>query len=200
MDGSYRQIEVKLAKGKYKLAYRHGYNAEDTPVSDTRPSMEPLAPLLQFGMPSATGILYGVRVGPAATQPPPGARRAGQNEKLNAPLTRFDVDLIIRADDVALRSDPGGSRTGKILVGLKAYDRDGNALNWEGDAENLEITPDQYSTVHDKGLPAHLEIDLPPNTAIHLVTAVYDFNSGKAGTLEVPVSAVSLPAAAGKTN
>ncbi len=200
MDGSYRQIEVKLAKGKYKLAYRHGYNAEDTPVSDTRPGMEPLAPLLQFGMPSATGILYGVRVGPAATQPAPGARRAGQNEKLNAPLTRFDVDLIIRADDVALQSDPGGSRTGKILVGLKAYDRDGNALNWEGDAENLEITPDQYSTVHDKGLPAHLEIDMPPNTAIHLVTAVYDFNSGKAGTLEVPVSAVSLPAAASKTN
>jgi len=23
MDGSYRQIEVKVAKGKYKLAYRH---------------------------------------------------------------------------------------------------------------------------------------------------------------------------------
>ncbi len=91
-------------------------------------------------------------------------RRAGQNEKLNAPLTRFDVDLIVRAEDVLLQSDPQGGRSGKILVGLKAYDRDGNALNWEGDSQNLEITPDQYSTVRDKGIPAHLEIDLPSNT------------------------------------
>ncbi len=200
MDGSYRQIEVKLAKGKYKLAYRHGYNAEDTPVSETKPSMEHLAPLLQSGMPSATGILYGVRVGPAATQPASDAMRAGQNETLHGPLTRFDVDLIVRAGDVALQSDPQGRRSGKILVGLKAYDRDGNALNWTGDSENLEITPDQFSTVQDKGLPAHLEIDLPSNTNVHLVTAVYDFNSGKAGTLEVPVSAVPLPTATNKTN
>jgi hypothetical protein len=200
MDGSYRQIEVKLAKGKYKLAYRHGYNAEDTPVSETKPSMEPLAPLLQFGMPSATGILYGVRVGPAAIQPAPDARRAGQNDRLNAPLTRFDVDLIVRAEDVVLQSDPQGGRSGKILVGLKAYDRDGNALNWEGNLETLDIKPDQYNTIEDKGLPAHLEIDLPSNTNVHLVTAVYDFNSGKAGTLEIPVSAVPLPTATSKTN
>ena len=200
MDGSYRQIEVKLADGKYKLAYRHGYNAEDTPVSENKAGANPLAPLLQSGMPSATGILYGVRVAPAATQPAPDAKRAGQNEKVNPPLTRFDVDLIVRAEDVVLQSSPGGGRSGRILVGLKAYDHDGNALNWEGDSENLEISPDQYSTVQEKGLPAHLEIDLPSNTNVHLVTAVYDFDSGKAGTLEIPVSAIPLPAATGKTN
>ncbi len=200
MDGSYRQIEVKLAKGKNKLAYRHGYNAEDTPVSENKSGADPLVPLLQFGMPSASGILYGVRVTPAATQPAPDAKRAGQNEKLNAPLTRFDVDLILRAEDVLSQSDPQGGRRGKILVGLKAYDRDGNALNWEGDSENLEIAPDQYSTVQDKGIPAHLEIDFPSNMNVHLVTAVYDFDSGKAGTLEIPVSAIPVPAATGKTN
>jgi VWFA-related protein len=188
MDGSYRQIEIKLAKGKYKLAYRRGYNAEDTPMSGASSDMDSLAPLLQFGMPSATGILYGVRVEPAAIQPGPDARRAGQNERLDVPFTRFDVDLIVRAQDVVLQSEPQGDRTGKILVGLKAYDRDGNAVNWQGDSETLDIRPDQYSTVQDKGLPAHLEIDLPSNMNVHLVTAVYDSNSGKAGTLEVPVS------------
>jgi VWFA-related protein len=198
MDGSYRQIEVRLAKGKYKLAYRRGYNAEDSPVSETKPDIEHLAPFLQSGMPSATGILYGVRVTPAAVQPAPDAKRAGQNEKLHAPLTRFDVDLIIRAEDVALQSDPKGLRSGRILVGLRAYDRDGNALNWQGDAANLKIAPGQYSGVQEKGIPAHLEIDLPSNASVNLVTAVYDFNSGKAGTLEVPVSLVPSPAATTK--
>ena len=198
MDGSYRQIEIKLARGKYKLAYRRGYNAEDTTVSENKSGADPLVPLLQFGMPSATGILYGVRVEPAAIQPASDAPRAGQNQKLNAPLTRFDVDLIVRADDVVLQSEQQGVRSGKILVGLKAYDRDGNALNWVGDSETLDVKPDQYRTIQDKGLSAHLEIDLPSNTSVHLVTAVYDFNSGKAGTLDIPMSAAPLPSGTGR--
>ncbi len=200
MDGSYRQIEVKLAKGKYKLAYRRGYNSEDTPMSGASSDMDSLATLLQFGIPSVTGILYGVSVGPAAVQPGPDARRAGENENLNAPFTRFDVDLIVRAQDVVLQSEPQGGRRGKILIGLKAYGRDGSAVNWEGDVETLKIKPDQYSIIEDQGLPAHLEIDLPSNTEVHLVTAVYDSNSGKAGTLEIPVSAAPLPTATSKTN
>jgi len=173
-------------------------------MSGASSDMDSLAPLLQFGMPSATGILYGVRVGPAASQPAPGARRAGQNEKLDAPFTRFDVDLIVRAQDVLLQSNPQSDRSGKILLGLKAYDRDGNAVNWVGDSETLDIRPDQYSTVQDKGLPAHLEIDLPSNADVHLVPAVYDSNSGKAGTLEIPVSVAPSPSkrssATDKTN
>ncbi|WP_348263129.1 VWA domain-containing protein [Telmatobacter sp. DSM 110680] len=193
MDGNYRQIEVKLAKGKYKLAYRQGYNAEDTPVSQGNLGIDQLAPLLQSGMPGATGVLYGVLLGPSAIQPGPDAKRAGQNEKLSAPYTRFDVDLIIRAQDVRLLSDAQGDRSGRILVGLRAYDLNGNAVNWVGDAENLMIRPDQYSAIQRDGLPAHLEIDLPSNTDLHLVTTIFDTNSGNAGTLEIPVSAATQP-------
>ncbi len=132
MDGSYRQIEVKLAKGKYKLAYRHGYNADSAPVPEAESGMDPLAPLLQFGMPSATGVLYGVQVKTAATQPPPDANRAGQNAKLKAPFTRFDVDFIVREQDVILQPEPQGGRSGKILLGLKAFDHDGNVRELGG--------------------------------------------------------------------
>jgi hypothetical protein len=38
-----------------------------------------------------------------------------------------------------------------------------------------------------KGIPVHLNIDLPTTGDIHLVTAVYDLNSGTAGTLEIPL-------------
>jgi hypothetical protein len=188
MDGSYRQIEVKLAKGKYKLAYRHGYNADDNPIPQASSVAAPLAPLLLFGMPNATGVLYGVRAEPAATQPAPGAPQAGQNAKLNAPLTRFDVDFVVREQDVVLRPDAQGVRSGKILMGLKAYDRDGNAVNWEGVTETLRISPDQYPSIQKTGIPVHLEIDLPSSVYAHLVTAVYDWSSGKAGNLEIPVN------------
>ncbi len=71
------------------------------------------------------------------------------------------------------------------------------SVNWEGDTETLDINPDQYKTIEENGLPAHLEIDLPSNIDVQLVTAVYDWNSGKAGTLEIPVSASSDQARTG---
>jgi VWFA-related protein len=192
-DGSYRQIEVKLANGKYKLAYRHGYNADDNPTSQAGSPVGPLASLLLFGMPSATGVLYGARAKPAITQPAPGAPLAGQNAQLKAPFTRYDVDFIVREQDVVLQSEAGGMRTGKILLGLKAYDRLGNAVNWEGVTETLNIDPDQYRSFQKTGLTLHLEIDLPSNIDAHLVTAVYDWNSGKAGNLEIPLNAAPAP-------
>ena len=61
MDGSYRQIEIKLLHGKNKLTYRQGYNAVDS-STPAHSHVDPTAPLLQLGLPGATGILYGVSV------------------------------------------------------------------------------------------------------------------------------------------
>ncbi len=188
MDGGYRGVEVKLAQGKYKLSYRHGYNADDASVPHSSSTVDPLVALLRFGMPGASGVLYGVHVEPAAIQPARNAERAGQNANLKAPFTRFNVGFTVREQDVAWQSDEKGVRRGKILLGLKVYDRDGNAVNWLGDTETLVVSPEQYSSIQKTGLSAHLEIDLPSNMDLHVVTAVYDMNSGKAGTLEVPVS------------
>jgi hypothetical protein len=98
------------------------------------------------------------------------------------------VDFVVREEDVALQTDAAGNRTGKILIGLKAYDRAGNAVNWLGDQEILNIRPDQYSSVQKSGFSFHLEIDLPSHPDVQLVTAVYDWNSGKAGSLAIRVS------------
>jgi VWFA-related protein len=187
MDGSFRQIDVKLANSKYKLAYRRGYNADDAPALEAKSGVDPLAPLLAFGMPPATGVLYGVQAAPATPQPGPAAIRAGENSGLKGPITRYDVDFIVRTQDIVMQPTPQGGRSGKILIGLKAYDRDGNAVNWEGDQEALEMKADDYDAMLKTGIAAHLEIDLPSNMAVQLVTAVYDWGTGKAGTLEIPV-------------
>lgn len=191
MDGNYRQIEIKLVHGKYKLAYRQGYNADNGPAPAAQSNVDPLAPLLQLGLPGATGILYGVRAEAAAVQPSSGGARAGQNPSLNGPVTRYTVDFLVRGQDLALNPNPQGGRSGKFLLGLKAYDHDGNVLNWEGDVESLDIQPDQYDSVQRNGIPARLNIDLPTARDIHLVTAVYDLDSGMAGTLEIPLQVKS---------
>ncbi len=77
MDGSFRQIDVKLAHQRFKLAYRHGYNADAGPASDSQSSVDPLAALLQPGLPGVTTVLYGasakpVTAQPSSGEPPPG--------------------------------------------------------------------------------------------------------------------------------
>jgi VWFA-related protein len=204
MDGKYRRIEVKLTAGKYKLAYRRGYNADDTARAEAKPESDPLQPLLKFGLPGATQLLYGVRVVPALPQPAPNATRAGKNPKLTGPTTRYTVDFMIRWTDVKLEPTPQGTHRGTIQVGLIAYDRDGHAVNWAGGTQGMNLSPDVYASIQKSGIPAHMEIDLP-NADVYLETGVYDWGTSKAGTLEIPIpfvaaTATAAPQTAPKTN
>ncbi len=185
MDGRYRRIEVKLAHGKYSLAYRRGYFADDAATSQSAAS-DPLIPLLTNGMPSATQILYRVRALPASPQPAQNASRAGGNQKLAGPLTRYLVELDITANDLDIEPTSEGARIGKIDVALAAYDRNGAAVNWTGGASTITLNAASYAAAQHSGIPLRLQIDLP-DTPLALATGVYDLTSRKAGTLEIPV-------------
>jgi VWFA-related protein len=205
MDGTYRHIAINVtAKGKYKTAYRHGYNADSTSKVQAEPVADPLRPLLIRGLPSSTQLLYGVRVVPAVPQPPPNAKRAGMNPQLTGPTTRYNVDFMIRWQDVKLDPASQSTRTGNIQVGLLAYDRDGKPVNWAEATQGMTFKPDAYAAIQKSGIPAHAEIDLP-NTDVYLETGVYDWGSAKAGTLEIPLrvaadAAAAPPPATAKTN
>jgi VWFA-related protein len=206
MDGSYRRIEVKTSAGKYNLAYRRGYNADDTgsqpamgsylaslPLrpnigaeSGPAPKPDPLTPLMSRGMPNASQILYGVRVVPAAAQTEVKAKRAGYNTKLTGPTTRYTADFLIDWKKIQLQMMPDGKHNGAIRVELIAYDRDGKPLNWTKQTLGLSFDPANYAAIQKSGIPAHLEIDLP-NTDVYLATGIYDFEATKAGTLEIPL-------------
>jgi len=206
MDGSYRRIEVKTSAGKYNLAYRRGYNADDmnkidksrkvaTAIqsanvsaanSDGKADPTPLRQLMARGMPSSTQILYGIRVLPATPQPEPTAIRAGYNPKLPSPTTRYTADFLIDWKKVQLQPAPDGTHTGMIRLELLAYDRDGKALNWTGQTMGLTLDAKTYAAIQRSGIPAHLEIDLP-NTDVYLASGIYDLSANKAGTLEIPV-------------
>ena len=187
MDGSYRHINVQVtANGKFKTAYRRGYNADDASKAEAAPAADPLRPLLIHGLPSATQLLYGVRVVPANPQPAANAKRAGNNAQLTGPTTRYNVDFLIHWQDVKRDAMPQGTQSGNIQLGLLAYGRDGKAVNWAGATMGMNLSPDVYAAIKKSGIRAHAEIDLP-NTDVYLETGVYDWSSGKAGTLEVPL-------------
>ena len=198
MDGSYRNIEIKVPEGKYKLSYRRGYNADDVSSLAAAPAANPLQSMMLRGMPGSTQILYGVRVLPADPQPDAAAKRAGKNPQLTGPVKRYSVDFMIRWTDVKLDSASDGKHTGKVQVELMACDRDGNALNWTGGTQAMTLDPGLFASIQKSGVPAHMEIDVPAGKDVFLETGVYDWQTGKAGTLEValPVESASVKAAA----
>jgi len=205
LDGSYRSIAVKLANGRYKLDYRRGYNADEptgiaSDKADKRDAVpapaapaNPLQPLMRLGMPASTEILYGLRVNPAADQPSPGAPRAGKNSKLTGPVTRLSVDFMIRWTDVHFspveEGADKGMQSGRIRVELLAYDPSGKVLNWVGGTEEMALNAADYASIQKSGVPAHLEIDVPKGQDIFLSTGIYDWQTGKIGTLQVPIPA-----------
>jgi VWFA-related protein len=186
MDGTYRDIEIHLKKGHYTLAYRHGYNADAGSQAEAETGTDPMAPVMKLGLPGATGILYGVHVAPRTHQPSADAARAGQNEKLSGTTIRYRVDFFIRLADVALKTDSKGEHDGKLEVGLMAYDRDGKPVNWDRVTLGMNLRPAEFEAMQKSGIPVHMQLDLPDEN-VNLVTGVYDWSSGKTGSLEIPI-------------
>ena len=219
LDGKYRRIEIKLNGVKAKLSYRRGYYADpvtrDLPVAgnstpgnssqtatisdEANGQPDPLRPLLNRGLPSATQLLYGVRVLPATQQPTAAAAVQGGNDELAGPLTRYTLDFLIRWQDVDLTLTPQGTHRGQVQLGVVAYTRDGKPVNWIGVTQRMNINAETYAAIQRSGIPAHLEIDLPRQQDLYLVTGVYDWASQQAGTLEVPLKFPSPQAASTKS-
>jgi VWFA-related protein len=194
MDGSYRHIEIKLAEGKYKLAYRRGYNADDSLVLVTKPDADPLSSLMTPGLPASTQIIYAVKAVPANPQPAANAAHAGKNAKLTGPTERYGVDFLIRTSDVRLETASDGHHAGKLHIELRAYDRAGHAVNWVGGTNILDLSPDLYAAAMQSGIRAHIDIDLPLSSEVLLETGVYDAETGRAGSLEVPLHVTATAA------
>ena len=185
-DGSFRRIGVDVASGKYRLAYRAGYYADSRSGPQAAPATDPLGELLSYGLPNATGILYAVHVDPYPERPDQSAPHMGENAALKGPLTRYQVNFTIRASDLEF-VDVSGAKRAQALVGLKVYSGDGNPVNWLAELKTIDLSPAEFNEVQKAGLHARLQIDLPDSKTLHLVTAVYDWNSRHSGTLSTPL-------------
>ncbi len=196
MDGKYRRIQVKLLNGKDNLSYRRGYYADDLDAAPTvqKADSDPLLPLMGRNLPNYSQILYKIKVLPLNPQPAPDAPHIGSNTELKGPFTRYGVDFAISAEDLKLDPTLEGARHGSLEFALIAYDREGKPLNFVVSRGDLLVKPDGYASMRKVGLQIHKEIDVPKEY-VYLRSGVYDFMSGCAGTLGIPLADVAQPAA-----
>lgn len=190
MDGKYRSIQVKLPDSKYRLSYRRGYYAEDAKMSTTateKQPQDPLLPLLGFGLPDFSQIVYKIRILPSNPQPALDAAHIGSNHESNGPVTRYSVDFAISVQDLKFDITPDGSRHGDIEVMMVAYDHDGKPLNMTVRKAGIQLRPDAYKNAEQVGLQLQSEIDVPEGDTF-LRTGVFDLESNMAGTIEVPLN------------
>jgi VWFA-related protein len=197
MLGRYRQIVVKFRKGystpPYSLAYRRGYFEENGKDLKSLPveTANFLQPLMSRGLPDATEIVYTVRLLRSSVQASPGTAIVGDNKELRGPVTRFGVDFVIPAGSLDFDIDADGTRHGRLQFALVAYDHAGTPMNWVVRSARTTLKPDTYSAVQKTGIQLHQEIDIPTGDGLFLRTGVYDLQSKKAGTLEIPMSSIA---------
>ncbi len=109
----------------------------------------------------------------------------GKNSKLNGPVVRLGLDFFIQCGDIRFQDSAQNKLKGKIEIELIAYSANGEALNWNGETETMDIDAATYASIQKSGIPAHLEIDVPKGKKIELSTGVYDWETAQAGTLQV---------------
>ena len=192
--GRERKIDVKVLSGKYKLFYRHSYD-EETPkelrAAEAAPAKDPLRPLMDRGMPDFTELRYRITVAPVVPQPAPDAARAGGNADLKPPFTRYRVGFSLAMDGLTLVPGPDGVRRQTIEVALMAYSQAGKPLNWQVRSIGLAVRPEQMAIAQSSGIPFHFDFDAPPGD-VYLRTGIYAFSSSRAGTLEIPLSSITV--------
>jgi VWFA-related protein len=191
-EGRERKIEVQIPSGRYKLEYRRTYyerTAKEVQAAAAAPAKDPLRPLMDRGMPSFSQLRYRVNIEPLGqiTDGP----LAGDNPAAKGPLTRYRVTFALEPGGVTLTPGPDGVRRGNVEVALMAYSQPGAPLNWLVRSVGLAIRPNQVAIAESTGIPLHFEFDAP-NGDVFLRMGIYDSASSHAGTLEVPLTSLTV--------
>lgn len=191
MDGKFRRIQVRALNGKYSLAYRRGYYADDlatTQATAPKQGTDPLLQLMGRNLPDYSQVLFKVLVKPTSPQPGPEAPRIGSNAEMKGPFTRYGIDFAVSVGDLRLEQSADAARNGAIEVMLVAYDTEGKPLNLVVGRSEIRIPAKDYESVQRGGLQIHKEIDIPNGNAF-LRAGIYDLKANNAGTLGVPLAA-----------
>jgi VWFA-related protein len=193
--GRERKIAVHLKEEQgYKLSYRRTYferNPAEIKADAAQPMKDALRPLMDRGMPNFSDLHFNLHVEPVAAPTPPGAPPNGDNAALKAPLNHYTVRFFLSPENLNLIESPDGTRRAPVEVALIAYSQRGESLNWLVRSVNLAIRADQWAFAESNGIPFHFDFDIPPGD-VYLRAGIYDASSERAGTLEVPVTAIRL--------
>jgi VWFA-related protein len=209
----YREIRVtlngSLQAAGYRLAYRHGYYADDP----NRPlkSSTPVAAIagstvainsgdtywrtgMVHGAPTPQEILFKVRVLPAGAQPEQALAPDNQvdpSHPIKPPFRRFSIDVAAVGSDFHFTPGSDDRHTGAMEFGVFLYDDNGQLLNTTGKTAELNLTPEAYKRFLS-GVTAHFEISIPAKGGPHFLRiGVRDISANRFGAVELPVASVT---------
>jgi VWFA-related protein len=195
LDGSFRRIKVSMDQGSYKLAYRDGYYADTGygPGAQNPEGANLITSAILRGAPPTTQIALRARVLPG-TDPLLGNVNlpTGPAGKMAAtmkpPLRLYVIDLTVDAHALAFSDMADGGHEAKLEFLLVNYDAEGNRVNFQDQALDVNLKPKQFDNIMASGLHARMFLDVPRERS-SLRIAVQDLSAGRAGSLEVPIGA-----------
>ena len=218
-NGNYRNIHVEIAGSAAaqgsKLAYRHGYYADDpqqppkprrgelpakaTPTPPTTAALADHAAeaysraAISRGAPAPEDILFKVRVLPLTgknddTLAP--ENQANPNGKMKAPYRTFAVDYLALPRDFSMMPQSDGRHTGGIEFGVFVYDADGNLLNISDQKVSLNFSPDVYKKFESNPVRIQLQVSAPVKQTSFMRLIVHDIPSNHYGVVEIPTAEV----------
>ncbi len=197
--GEFHKIEVKVGEGKYQLAYRSGYYADDgsKPAGSSDGAARAMAAAAALGAPPSTQILFQERVlpeGDPQIQGPVPPEGSGTEKPASFPAgaRRFVVDMNVDPRDLTFTGDADGARRAQLECALVAYDSEGKAVKSLGRGFDLKLEAKQVERLRAAGstVPVRLVVDLPSG-AVVLRSVLYDPASAKTGSLETPIQSTS---------
>jgi VWFA-related protein len=179
-DGHFRKIQVKTSRPGVRLLYRTGYYAIEDPstLPQAQDRDRALQIAMQPGTPSSTTLIFKTRVVP----PPDGAKPV-------------QLDFLVDVADLAVVEEHSTPRKTNVDVMFvaSAFDLQGHIAQSRSWSVKSGFSDSDLHAMLQRGLQIHQDFALGPGN-YQLRLGVLDRNSGKVGTLDVPINIVSTSA------
>jgi hypothetical protein len=173
-DGSYRKVEVKVARRGVTVLYRHGYYSSKDMLAFNRRDF-----ITKDRLRAAAGFrreINDIRV----------KANAGLSRATNGQGDELSVSLTIDPSKLAL-TFANGVHTGRITIGLFLFNEGGDAIGSGTQELDLKLTEADYKAITAKGI-AH-SITAPAASGVRRVrVVVYDFKADLIGSVDVFVT------------
>jgi VWFA-related protein len=204
-DGKFRKLKVTLAAKGYRMAYRHGYYADDpfAPITEEKDALARDVGMaaMQHGSPQSHQIVFATRVVPVGkpVKVDPTKQAGGKRPKKNAivitEVQHYAVDYAIAAPQLHF-VEQGNMHHGVLAFMASTFDDDGKALSRVASRTTSDLKASSYKDVMVGGFRVHQEFDVPVN-AVSLRLGVEDELNRRLGTVEISLPVPQPPQEAG---
>ena len=191
-DNKWHQVKVKVDGGPYTLSYRRGYFADGNnlgPKSNDQPRTLLLTGGKTKDLPAdlhSSPIIFTASIVPVGSPPPtPGAQFYALND--NAATKKgtnpYSVLYSLPADVLATQT-VDGRESASFEVAVLGFNRAGEQVVEKGDKVSVKFPHDD----------SHEPVDVAQNVGLprgdlYLFIAIWDLNTGRTGTLQIPFTA-----------